>query len=135
MLPAYDVKRIYGLRWQIELTFKIWKSQAKIHQVKEMKIHRFECQLIAKLIWLLVHRVIFKYVTDWVNESYPDKSTSIWKYYKHAYRINPLVREIIVKPDKLSLIIQNLTEIAGRSFILEIKKGKTSHYQALLALA
>ena len=62
MLPTNKIKSIYGLRWQIELPFKIWKSQAEIAKVKEMKIYRFECQLIAKLIWLLVHMKISNYL-------------------------------------------------------------------------
>lgn len=133
-LSASDIKNIYALRWQIELAFKIWKSQAKINQVKEIKLHRFECQLIAKLIWLLVHRSIFQYLTGWVNNSNPDKSTSIWKYYKHAYRINNIVREIVTKPEKLSRAIDNLARIACRLFLLEKKKGKPSHYQILKTL-
>ena len=134
-IPASDVKKIYGLRWQIELTFKVWKSQAKVHQIKEMKIHRFECQLIAKLIWLLIHYSIFKYLTKGVNDSSPDKSCSIWKYYKFAHGINYLVRKIINKPKRLKRLLQELTDIAACQFLLEIKKGKTSHYQALKKLA
>ena len=134
-IPACDVKKIYGLRWQIELTFKVWKSQAKVHQIKEMKIHRFECQLIAKLIWLLIHNNIFKYLNSWVNDSNQNKSCSIWKYYKHAFRINYLVRKMITKPDKLKLLLQNLMDIASWQFLLETKKGKTSHFQALKKLA
>jgi len=133
-LPIGNIRRIYGLRWQIELTFKIWKSQAKVHQVKEMKIHRFQCQLIAKLIWLLVHWKIFKYLTEWVNYSYLGKSASIWKYFKHAYRINNLVRQIMTIPDKLLSLLQNLTKVACSLILLETKKGKISHYDALMSL-
>ena len=100
-----------------------------------MKIHRFECQLIAKLIWLLIHYGIFKYLTKGVNKSSPDKSCSIWKYYKYAHGINYLVRKIINKPKRLKRLLQELTDIAACQFLLEIKKGKTSHYQALKTLA
>lgn len=133
-LPTCNIKKLYGLRWQIELTFKIWKSQVKIHQVKEMKIQRFQCQLIAKLIWLLIHWKIFKYLTRWVNYNHPDKSPSIWKYYKHAHRINNLVREIIRKPDRLKELLENLTQIACCLLLLETKKGKVSHYETLTTL-
>jgi len=133
-IPAKEVKKIYGLRWQIELTFKIWKSQAQVHQVKEMKIHRFECQLIAKLIWLLIHQKIFKYLTGWVNYCCPAETASIWKYYKHAYRINNSVRKILTIPDKLMLHILNLMDMASQLLLLETKKGKISHYEALISL-
>jgi len=134
MMPASKIKEIYSLRWQIELTFKIWKSQAEIAKVKEMKIHRFECQLIAKLIWLLAHMKIGGFLTQLINKQLPGKTLSFWKYYKHAYRINYLVREIITKPDKLVLLLQDLINIA-QLLLLEPKKGKQSHYDTLMSLA
>ncbi len=133
-IPASEVKKIYGLRWQIELTFKIWKSQAKVSQIKEMKIHRFEAQLITKLIWLLIHKQIFNYLTGWINNNCQGKTSSIWKYYKHAYRINNAVRKIILKSEKLIPLLLNLMNIASQQFLLEIKKGKPSHYESLMIL-
>ena len=134
-LPASAIKKTYGLRWQIELFFKIWKSQGNIDKVKEMKLHRFECQLIAKLIWLIIHWKIFCCVKDHLKHNQKDKSCSVWKYYKHAFTINTLVRDIITKPDKLLILILDLTHIASNQFSLEEKNGKTAHYKTLSALA
>jgi hypothetical protein len=133
-LSASAIKRTYRLRWQIELFFKIWKSQANIDKVKEMKIDRFECQLIAKLVWLIIHWRIFKYLVQWVNHSDADKSCSMWKYYKHAYRVNHLIREIITEPEKLTILLSDLAKIAVLLFNLEEKKLKPSHYQSLNTL-
>jgi len=133
-IPGSKIKEIYGLRWQIELTFKIWKSQAKVDQIKEMKIHRFEAQLITKLIWLLIHKQILNYLTEWVNYSCFGETCSIWKYYKHAYRINYMVRTITFKPENLGPLLLKLMNIACRHFLLETKKGKQSHYEALMSL-
>lgn len=135
ILPAAAIKKTYGLRWQIELFFKIWKSQANIDKVKEMKLHRFECQLIAKLIWLIIHWKIFCYVADHLKHNQKNKSCSVWKYYKHAFRINTLVRDIITKPDKLLTLLLDLSNIALNQFNLEEKKGKIAHYKILTALA
>jgi hypothetical protein len=132
-LPASAIKKTYGLRWQIELFFKIWKSQANIDNVKEMKQHRFECQLIAKLLWLIIHWKIFQYIVVRVSSKQRDKSCSMWKYYKHAYRINTVVRDIIAKPYKLVVLLYDLANIAINQFNLEEKKGKTSHYKTLTA--
>lgn len=134
-LPASVIKKTYGLRWQIELFFKIWKSQANIDQVKGMKQHRFECQLIAKLLWLIIHWKIFRCIAGHVNNKIKDKSCSTWKYYKHAFRMNPTVRDILTKPDKIISLLNDLVKIAFDQFGLEEKKGKTSHYKTLTALA
>ena len=59
----------------------------------------------------------------------------MWKYYKHTFRINALVRGIITKPDKLLILVLDLTTIASNQFSLEEKKGKTAHYKTPSALA
>lgn len=45
---------IYSLRWQVELMFKIWKSLFKIHDVKKVKLERFQCFLYGRLTALLL---------------------------------------------------------------------------------
>lgn len=133
-ISAQLVPKVYGLRWQIELTFKIWKSQAQINQVKAMKIHRFECQLLAQLIWLMLHWKRFRYVADWLNSTTKDKTASPWKYYKQAYTLNTTIREAIHKPDRLKEILLRLIDRADPDFILEKKKGKNTHYQIIMLL-
>jgi Transposase DDE domain len=133
-LPALEIKKTYGLRWQIELFFKIWKSQGNIDKVKDMKLHRFECQLIAKLIWLVIHWKIFCLLAHHVERSRKETSCSMWKYYKHAFRINMVVRNIITHPEKLCTLMHNLIEMATYQFNLEEKNGKTAHFKTLVAL-
>lgn len=54
-LSASEIRKIYGIRWQVEIVFKAWKQNSQIHRVKKMDINRFEFLLYAKLIWIMLH--------------------------------------------------------------------------------
>jgi len=48
--PPMLIFALYGLRWQIELLFKTWKSQLKVAQIGNWRETRVFCQLYATLI-------------------------------------------------------------------------------------
>lgn len=52
-LPTTTTLVVYGVRWQVELTFKLFKSDAKLETSLGSEKHRVECEFYAKLIALL----------------------------------------------------------------------------------
>ena len=58
LLNALEVIKVYRIRWQIEIVFKVWKSIYKIDTVKEMKPERMLCQLYGRLILILINTMI-----------------------------------------------------------------------------
>lgn len=55
---AQQVMQLYKIRWQIELIFKVWKSELHLRRVPKMNVYRFECQLYAMLLFILLHHKI-----------------------------------------------------------------------------
>ena len=47
-----EILKIYGIRWQIEILFKGWKSVMEFGRIHPMKKHRFLCMLYGHLIWI-----------------------------------------------------------------------------------
>ena len=58
------------MRWQIELLFKLWKSQGHVDESRSTKPWRILCEVYAKLLAMLVQHWIFL-VSFW---TYPDRS-------------------------------------------------------------
>jgi len=58
-LPPHDVGLLYRVRWQIELIFKVWKSEAWLDRVGEWRRARIWCELYAKLIGLVFTQLWF----------------------------------------------------------------------------
>jgi hypothetical protein len=58
--PALILIQIYGIRWQIEIMFKVWKSVFKIDTVGNMIAERALCLLYGRLIWITLQMKLFK---------------------------------------------------------------------------
>jgi len=133
-IPSEKIKSVYGLRWQIELIFKVWKSQAKINSLKEMKIHRFECQLLGKIIWLLINWKIYYWLKEALKDDQTDHSYSIWKFYKSAFRLSYKLRAALQCINKAKQLIDTLINMDNQLFVLEKKNQKHTHYEILKSL-
>ncbi len=127
VIKAQDVASLYSLRWQIELIFKSWKSFCNIDKIKKVKMHRFECMLIAGLIWILANWRIFQCINDWFNSFKPDKSISVLKFFKHVSKHAQMLREIIFNNKEVKSRLDKLLKLAENKFVRESKKGRNSY--------
>lgn len=128
-LSADQVRATYSLRWQIELIFKVWKSQGYISKIKVMKIQRFQCQLIARLLWLLLHWQAFRMV-----QQYMKIKCSPWKFYKVAIRLSSLLRQAILRRKSIEPWFNQITKKADKKYYTETKHQKHNTFDILKAI-
>ena len=76
--PSKVVGTIYRLRWQVELTFKNWKSLLHIHILKGTRPERIKCILYGRLITIAMIALVSSYAS-WYAEDYLQREMSIAK--------------------------------------------------------
>lgn len=125
-LKAEQVRNAYSLRWQIELVFKVWKSQANINKVKAMKLQRFQCQLIARFLWILLHWKMLGIIQQWLTSQHKEKDCrcSVWKFYKVAYRLSNSLRQILLTRKSPNPWVEQLFKTGQWQLLTETKKDK-----------
>lgn len=112
MLSISEVRRIYGIRWQIEMVFKAWKQNLQFHKIKLMNIERFEFLLYAKLIMVMLYWKIYQTV-DIIFYGKTRQRISVSKIYKILNQLSEFTRKIIRGcKEVLVKIMQYLQEIS-----------------------
>jgi hypothetical protein len=53
MLSLAEALALYHIRWQIELLFKLWKSEGRLDETRAERPERVQCEVYAKLLALL----------------------------------------------------------------------------------
>lgn len=124
ILKTTEVIQLYRLRWQIELMFKNWKSLLDIHRVKVVNKDRLECQLLAKLIWILLNWKIFTCIDAFIQKNSPGYACSLWKFFKQARQYTYTLRNVISARLSFKLWCQIYICPIIKSLLIEPKKHK-----------
>lgn len=131
IFSAAEVMQVYGLRWQVELIFKTWKSFFKIHKVKAMKQDRLLCQLYAKFILLNLNWKIFWCLDTIIRKKSPEHACSILKFSKLFRLLKDGLRKSMRMKRGIKNWIRNTVFPLIQTLIIETKKGKLAGYEVI----
>lgn len=132
VIPGEKIRDCYRLRWQVELMFKVWKSNFQIHRLKPMNEHRYQCHLYAKLLWVVITKHIFNVINlySWKRSN---RLMSFMKTFSHLNNSIHSLEASLIKGKTQHLRDQLTTffRFAIKHLHLEEKKNKTSLSQLL----
>jgi hypothetical protein len=101
ILPAESVSLVYGIRWQIELVFKAWKSYHGLTQLKGKRQERIECFIYGRLIMM----VIMAFLSGSIRRY-------LWRTRKRDLSFLKAVRHFKLKASKALSFIANPVSFA-----------------------
>jgi hypothetical protein len=130
-MPLAEASTYYRLRWQIELIFKTWKSLASIDKVKKVKKERFECQLYARLIWILLNWKIFQVIDYCIKKAAPKEGCSVQKFFNMVNKQSFSLRNILGKLRNIKRWFKEVLIPLIPDLIIERKLKKPTHKQIL----
>jgi hypothetical protein len=133
-IATSQIRKMYQLRWQIELRFKAWKSFYDIDATKKMQRYRFECYLYSTLLLLMINLEIANnfFAILWTHTSKP---LSLLKFYKTtSQNMANLRRAIIEKGEALLKYLAFLYEISRDKLLTEKRKNHSGSLSEIFGL-
>ncbi len=115
--------KVYTLRWQIELTFKVWKSLWKIDKVKKVKQNRLECYIWAKLFIIVTSWRVLWFIGKMLRQMY-GKNLSFYKAMKTIVNyVDKLKKMLVDGTISTGKYLADFLRLSSRRHLLEKKKA------------
>jgi len=132
-IPTSMVWKLYQLRWQIELIFKIWKSIAKIDKVKKVKKERLECYIYGRLIFIALGWKILWAIAKRMYRR-EKKALSFYKAFKTLLRneVDTLYNIFTKRTRSRDDFFIEFYKLSCENHLLEKKKQKHTSLEILI---
>jgi hypothetical protein len=125
-----QVLAAYRVRWQVELLFKLFKSDAGLEQMGPWRPHRILCQLYARLIALVLSQILL----GPLRFAAP-RELSLPKAFRILRRLLPALAQVIAEGwRRLPDLLHQLASRCRRRALKEKRRRKLSTYERLRSL-
>jgi hypothetical protein len=129
LLSAEEVFVMLGVRWQIELLFKLWKSEGLLDTSRSHKPWRVLCEFYAKLLALLIQHWLL-IVNCW---EYPNRSLTKASHTIRGYAI--LIAHVLHDFDRLCEAIEALQQCFAAGSRINKSRKTPRTFQKLMYFA
>jgi len=124
-LSLEEAVRLYRVRWQIELIFKVWKSEAHLDRVAGRQRPRILCELYAKLTGVVITHVLSA-PCRWLQ-----RELSLTKAYQCLQRLALQFVQSLTDLSKLAEVLTLLQERWATFALKDKRKAQPSSLEEL----
>jgi hypothetical protein len=125
LLSLEEAVRLYRVRWQIELIFKVWKSEAQLDRVAGKHRPRILCELYAKLIGVIIVQMLSSPLR-WLK-----RELSLTKAYQGFQRLALQFAQSLKNLPKLTEMLTLLQERWAKFALKDKRKTRLSSLEEL----
>ncbi len=127
LLSVFELRIVLRLRWQIELVFKVWKSQGQVDESRSHKPYRILCEVYAKLLALLIqHWILLTCGWQSPNRSLTKAGQTI---RRHALALG----EALSVRERLCGVLTTIANCLAKGARLDTRQKAPNAYQLLRA--
>lgn len=127
VLHSGSLYDLYGIRWQIELIFKLWKSIAGIDKVKKVKAERFLCYIHARLLLIVMVWQFYWSLNKWWYARCNARLSPYKAAKRMMHKLNVL-RDVYLGTTRLrNHSIKRLVILVTKFGTVETKKGNKEY--------
>jgi len=122
MLEGKNFRKLYCIRWQVELVFKNWKTNFRLDEVTGVRPERIKCMVYAKLLLIFITFRLGCWIRNivWIERK---RELSEFRFAKHIIiKTNEWLRLTILEPGSVNQFICDIIDFAVRH-CLKIKQG------------
>jgi hypothetical protein len=130
LLTLAEALALYRIRWQIELLFKLWKSEGHLDETRAERPARVQCEVYAKLLALLCKHWLMV-VSSW-NELQSSPTRLVRCIHKHALTLVAALRQ---PGEELARVLEVLIERLMAVRPMHKRKSRPNAYDALFQIA
>jgi len=129
LLSVAELGVVLRLRWQIELIFKLWKSQGQVDESRSHKPYRILCEVYAKLLVM----VIQQWVSLTCGWAYPNRSLVKAGQTIRAHAL--ALGEALASQERLCEVLQTIAQCLAKGARMNTRRKAPNTYQLLMACA
>jgi Transposase DDE domain len=124
-LSAHELSVLARVRWQVELLFKLWKSEGQLGASRGRRGDRVLCEVLAKLLGQLVQHWVLLTAGPWLD------AASAVRRARRLRRLVPALARALGCREELTAVLQRIAELLRRLRPRGRRKKKPSTYELL----